>query len=66
MGDQRHWSLKSEFLYLGFEKDEQTFINPTAAIGVQNRPYRFEHYDSMWVSRVGINYRWGSPVVARY
>ena len=52
-----NWSFKSEVLYARFEKEEKThicriFCNPDQA-------FRFEHESSAWVTRVGINYRFG-------
>ncbi len=52
-----NWSWKTEVLYARFEKEENTFTcrilcNP-------DRPVRFEHESSAWVTRFGINYRFG-------
>lgn len=51
-----NWSFKSEVLYARFETEENaltcTFCDP-------NRQVRFEHESSAWVTRVGINYRFG-------
>ena len=52
-----NWSFKSEVLYARFEKEENTLTcrilcNPDRAV-------RFEHESSAWVTRVGINYRFG-------
>ena len=51
------WSFKSEVLYARFETEENThtcrlLCNP-------DRPVRFEHESSAWVTRFGINYRFG-------
>lgn len=55
----RNISLKSEVLYLGFtDRDRSATFGATT--------YRFRHNDGVWVSRIGLNYRWGAPVVARY
>jgi len=51
-----NWSIKSEFLYLAFQKDNQTFVSNFFDTGDQKR---FESHDSVWVSRIGLNYRWG-------
>ena len=53
-------SLKSEVLYAAFTDREVSFNFPNA--GVQT----FRHNDSVWVSRVGLNVRFGAPVVAKY
>jgi outer membrane immunogenic protein len=59
-------SLKSEVLYIGFQQKEysitSTFFDPGFS-------YRFDSRDSVWVSRVGLNFRWGgppAPVMAKY
>jgi outer membrane immunogenic protein len=55
-------SLKTEVLYVNLvDRDYQ--VGPW--FGVNDR-VRFSHSDSMWVSRVGLNYRFGGPAVARY
>jgi len=58
-----NWSLKSEVLYARFEKEQETFLSPFFAANV-----RFDRQDSVWVSRIGLNYRFGGygPVVAKY
>jgi outer membrane immunogenic protein len=65
-----NWSLKSEFLYMRFVDDEQTFSAVTINginFGVPGRSYAFNNNDEAWVTRIGINYRWGgAPVVANY
>jgi outer membrane immunogenic protein len=55
------WSIKSEVLYASFaDRDRTATLDGTT--------YTFRHSDSVWVSRIGLNYRWGggAPVVARY
>jgi outer membrane immunogenic protein len=60
----QNWSIKSEFLYMAFERDEVSFISPVHNPGFTQR---FESQDSMWVSRIGLNYRFNyGPVVAKY
>jgi outer membrane immunogenic protein len=56
----RNWSLKSEFLYMRFNQD-RAFASGNAAIGIGNTgvAYRLDSEDSMWVTRIGINYRFG-------
>jgi len=65
-----NWSFVSEVLYMGFEKDEQTFNCPSVAFcggGSVGLPHRFEFTDTVWATRIGINYRFGgAPVVAKY
>lgn len=56
----RNWSVKSEVLYASFADRDVS-----ANIGGTN--FSFRHNDGIWVSRIGLNYRWGAgPVVARY
>ena len=52
-----NWSLKSEVLYMQFEKDEARFTSALITPGISTR---FDHQDSVWVSRIGLNYRFGS------
>jgi outer membrane immunogenic protein len=58
-----NWSIKSEFLHMGFEKDKVTFASnigaPIAALASGNK--RFESEDSIWVGRIGVNWRFGGP-----
>ena len=62
-----NWSFKSEVLYARFETEETTRI---CTLCVPDRSFRFEHESSAWVTRLGINYRFGGfgkgPVLARY
>jgi len=57
-------TFKSEVLYANFTDRDKSFVFP--AFG----PAAFTHSDSVWVARVGLNYRWGGyaagPVAARY
>ena len=60
----QNWSIKSEFLYMAFERDETSFLSVIHNPGVTQR---FESQDSVWVSRIGINYRFGGgPILAKY
>jgi outer membrane immunogenic protein len=61
----QNWSIKSEFLYMAFERDEVNFLSVIHNPGVNQR---FESQDSVWVSRIGVNYRFGGygPVAGRY
>jgi outer membrane immunogenic protein len=67
-----NWSIQSEVLYARFEKDEKTFICSADIFcdGLAERK-RFDHHDSVWISKIGLNYRFGglfgkAPVVGRY
>ena len=61
------WSANAEVLYLQFRKETVTL--PSGGVGGGSLS-NFENYDSAWVGRVGLNYRWGgvgkAPVVAKY
>jgi outer membrane immunogenic protein len=65
-----NWSLKSEFLYMRFVRDDSTHVGVTingVNFGVPGRPYVFNHQDEAWITRIGLNYRFNyAPVVARY
>lgn len=53
-----NWTLMSEFLYIGFEDKTSTFTSAVAAANGNNPSKRFDFQDSLWVGRVGLNYRW--------
>jgi outer membrane immunogenic protein len=55
-------TLKSEVLYANFADREQSFAFPAGG------PRQFTHSDAVWVSRIGLNYRFGGygPVAAKY
>lgn len=53
-----NWSLKSEVLYMRFEKDDVTYTG-TGPVGNLGVPYRLESQDQVFISRVGVNYRFG-------
>ncbi|MBX9775638.1 MAG: outer membrane beta-barrel protein [Xanthobacteraceae bacterium] len=55
----RNVSFKFETLYVGFTDRDHRSVLPGGT-------FTFVHSDSAWISRVGLNYRWGAPVVARY
>ena len=60
----QNWSIKSEVLYARFEKDEVTF---TCTVFCANEQKRFEYHDSVWTTKIGLNYRFGGgPVMAKY
>jgi outer membrane immunogenic protein len=66
-----NWTLRGEFLYMGFEQDRVTAAGDGIGIGAAGVNYRLDSQDSLWVSRIGLNYRFGDvggkgPVVARY
>lgn len=64
-----NWSVVSEFLYMGFEKETPSYVCTSLGCpGGVGTPFQYEFKDNEWVARIGVNYRWGgyAPVVARY
>jgi outer membrane immunogenic protein len=64
-----NWSIQSEVLYAWFQKDETSFICSGAIFCdvATGETKRFDHHDSVWITKIGLNYRFGgAPVVARY
>ena len=63
-----NWSLKSEFLYMRFEQDSANAVGNGAGLGAAGVGYRLDSQNSMWVTRIGINYRFGggAPLYAAY
>ena len=71
-----NWSIQSEILYMGFEKDNRSYacvpgvtcaFNTAGVTSGSPGPYRYEFHDNQWVARIGVNYRWGgAPLLARY
>jgi outer membrane immunogenic protein len=63
-------SLTSEFLYMRFVHDDRTFTGTTVNgvnFGVPGRAYTISNQDEAWITRIGLNYRWGgAPVLAKY
>jgi outer membrane immunogenic protein len=53
-----NWSFKSEVLYARFETEEATRTCTLLCGGVPTS-LRFEHDSSAWVTRIGINYKFG-------
>jgi outer membrane immunogenic protein len=66
----QNWSIKSEVNYARFERDESSFT----CVVFCGTPHtvRFEDQDSVWTTKIGLNYRFGGnylgkgPVAARY
>ena len=57
-----NWSMNTELLYMQFSKSTDTFNSVNSP---QPGITSFESHDSAWVSRAGLNYRWGNPGVAK-
>ena len=60
-----NWSFKSEVLYARFETAERTHTCVVLCGGVPT-PFRFEHDSSAWVTRIGVNYRFGGGTFGAY
>lgn len=61
-----NWTVTSEFLYMRFANKESTF-NSVLALNNGNpiaKPFTFQ--DQVLVARIGLNYRFSNPVVAKY
>ena len=59
-----NWSLKGEYLYLGTQKSYSSSATTTIPAGIL---YTNTNSDpGIHTGKIGINYRWGGPVVARY
>jgi outer membrane immunogenic protein len=57
-----HWSVKGEYLYLGLQKTfrDVGLANGTIPVFTDSRD------PGVHTAKIGVNYRWGGPVVARY
>ncbi|TPQ34765.1 porin family protein [Bradyrhizobium guangdongense] len=59
-----NWSVKGEYLYLGTQKNDSSTATAVAPAGVL---YTNTNSDpGIHTGKIGINYRWGGPVVAKY
>jgi outer membrane immunogenic protein len=64
-----NWTIKSEVLYARFQNEDSTFTCTGVFAACPTGATRsFERQDSLWVTRIGINYKFGgyAPVVANY
>jgi outer membrane immunogenic protein len=56
-----NWTVRTEVLYVDFVETEHRYLfAPPATFA------NFKESDSAWITRVGVNYRFGGPVVAKY
>jgi outer membrane immunogenic protein len=56
-----NWTLRTEVLYVDFvESSHNVLFVPPATFA------SFKESDSAWITRIGVNYRFGGPVMARY
>jgi outer membrane immunogenic protein len=59
----QHWSVKGEFLYVDLGKTNYTSLNTS---NLSSATILHEHRLHEEVARVGLNYKWGGPIVAKY
>ena len=66
VGLRSNWSLKSEVLYNRFENNGTSFTCTVFCAVAAGK--RFDNQDSVWVTRIGVNYRFasGSAYPSRY
>ena len=53
------FSIKSEVLYARFSETSSTFNSAVALNSGLNPAVRFENRNALWVTRIGLNYRFG-------
>ena len=65
-----NWSIKSEVMYMRFVNHDSTITGTTFGginFGVPGRGYNIGSQDEVWLTRIGLNYRFGGgPILARY
>ena len=57
-----NWSIKSEVLYMRFVNHDATITGTTVDginFGVPGRGYNIGSQDEVWITRIGLNYRFG-------
>lgn len=54
-----NWTIKSEVLYARFQKEDTTFTCAGVLICPAGATRSFERDDNVWVTRIGLNYRFG-------
>jgi outer membrane immunogenic protein len=60
-----NWSIKGEYLYLGTQKGyTATGTSVAAPVGVSFSSTNSD--PGIHTGKIGVNYRWGAPVVAKY
>jgi outer membrane immunogenic protein len=61
-----NWTAKLEYLYVDLGRVSGSFATPTAALGGGTITSNYSSRVTDNVLRVGVNYKFGGPVVARY
>src|SRR5262249_32746504 len=63
-----NWSFRTEFLYVGTADKDYNIprVDTGGLAGANGTLAGFTHHDNIAIARVGVNYRFGGPVVARY
>lgn len=61
-----NWTAKIEYLYMDLGNISGTFVTPLVAPGGAFITSRYTSHITDNIVRVGLNYRWGGPVVAKY
>ena len=55
------WTAKLEYLYIDFGNVTDTLVGIAPITPIATRSHVTDN-----IVRVGVNYRWGGPIVARY
>lgn len=61
-----NWTAKIEYLYMDLGTISGSFVTPITAPSGAFVTSRYSSHITDNILRVGLNYRWGGPVVARY
>ena len=61
-----NWTAKLEYLYIDLGNISGSFVTPIVAPSGNFVTASYNSHITDNVLRVGVNYRWGGPVVAKY
>jgi hypothetical protein len=61
-----NWTAKLEYLYIDLGSISGAFVTPSVAPGGAFVTSRYTSHMTDNILRVGLNYKWGGPVVAAY
>jgi outer membrane immunogenic protein len=61
-----NWTAKLEYLYIDLGNVSGSIVTPVVAPSGNFVPASYNSHVTDNVLRVGVNYRWGGPVVAKY